>query len=241
MSTVQNGQIITNGLVLALDPANPRSYMSGSTSWTDLTSNIIPVAYVNNTIPTPITLQNGYLYFSASAAAPTSLFTGSYYYTQDSRVANLTSSVTLETCVYTFEIVSQGCRPVSPRYSETGSPLGFALLEGSISTEINTSPTGWQTAYGYSSEIGKNKWVYISQTTSDADKKFKTYINGKQLTDRTFTGTPNTGNGYVFGRGYYGGKWNFNGYIAFVRIYNRVLSAEEILQNYNSTKTRFGL
>ena len=31
------------------------------------------------------------------------------------------------------------------------------------------------------------------------------------------------------------------GNIANVQIYNRALSAQEVLQNYNATKTRFGL
>jgi len=33
----------------------------------------------------------------------------------------------------------------------------------------------------------------------------------------------------------------FGGSIAIVQIYNRALSATEILQNFNMTKTRFGL
>jgi len=33
------GQIVTNGLVLALDAADRNSYISGSTTWRDLTSN----------------------------------------------------------------------------------------------------------------------------------------------------------------------------------------------------------
>jgi hypothetical protein len=37
-----------------------------------------------------------------------------------------------------------------------------------------------------------------------------------------------------------GGRF-FNGSIANAAVYNRTLSASEILQNYNATKTRFGL
>jgi hypothetical protein len=33
----------------------------------------------------------------------------------------------------------------------------------------------------------------------------------------------------------------FTGNIASVQIYNRALSATEVLQNYNATKSRFGL
>ena len=41
MSTLTGGQgnIITNGLVLRLDAANPRSYQSGSLIWNDLSGN----------------------------------------------------------------------------------------------------------------------------------------------------------------------------------------------------------
>ena len=42
--------------------------------------------------------------------------------------------------------------------------------------------------------------------------------------------------GFSGSRGYY-----YNGSIANVQIYNRALSAAEILQNYNATKWRFGL
>jgi hypothetical protein len=239
-SAVSGNGIVTDGLMLALDAANPKS-ITQTSSFSDLSSNSIPVIYQKNTTPSSITLQNGYLYFSSSAAATSNFLSGSYYYTQDSRIVNLTSSLTLETCVYPLEIgPSLGCRPVSPRYTETNSPIGFGIREGRIDTEINTT-TGWNTASTITSLVGVNKWVYLTQTTSDANKIMKTYINGILVKDQSFTGTPSSGNGYAFGRGYYGGKWDYNGYIAFVRIYSRVLSPDEILQNYNATKTRFGI
>jgi len=37
------------------------------------------------------------------------------------------------------------------------------------------------------------------------------------------------------------GNYYFKGSIGSVRVYNRALSADEILQNYNATKGRFGL
>lgn len=37
------------------------------------------------------------------------------------------------------------------------------------------------------------------------------------------------------------GYYNFYGKISNVRLYNRILSADEILQNYNATKSRYGL
>jgi hypothetical protein len=37
------------------------------------------------------------------------------------------------------------------------------------------------------------------------------------------------------------GTDNWNGRISIVKLYNKALSSQEVLQNYNATKTRFGL
>ena len=71
------------------------------------------------------------------------------------------------------------------------------------------------------------------------------YINGSQVGTGTTSGTISTNSGgmsigvfggYTGARGYY-----YNGSLAMCRVYNRVLSATEVLQNYNAQKSRFGL
>jgi len=37
------------------------------------------------------------------------------------------------------------------------------------------------------------------------------------------------------------GRQYFNGKISNIQVYNRALSAAEVLQNYNASKSRFGL
>jgi len=39
----------------------------------------------------------------------------------------------------------------------------------------------------------------------------------------------------------YGSSWNMNGTVAKILVYSRSLSAEESQQNFNATKSRFGL
>ena len=51
-------KIVTNGLVLCLDAANPKSYVSGSTKWNDLSKN-----YLNGT------LTNGPTFNSANGGS----------------------------------------------------------------------------------------------------------------------------------------------------------------------------
>jgi len=56
------------------------------------------------------------------------------------------------------------------------------------------------------------------------------YNSGQSSTEKLYWGRYHGGNGYAL-----------NGAIYTTKIYNRALSSTEILQNYNATKTRFGL
>ena len=65
------------------------------------------------------------------------------------------------------------------------------------------------------------------------------YLNGVEIgtaTTRTINPNPNNSPLYISGPTY-----SLNGKIAISRIYNRALTATEVLQNYNAQKSRFGL
>ena len=66
------------------------------------------------------------------------------------------------------------------------------------------------------------------------------YINGSQ--DSTYTARKNahTGNGSTNIATFSGGNL-LNGRISQVLCYSRELTAGEVLQNYNATKSKFGL
>jgi hypothetical protein len=90
-------------------------------------------------------------------------------------------------------------------------------------------------------------WVYGFITVNTTEQKL--YINGalsattnNDLTNKTFN---------IVGRSFYvgatGGELEgsilspFNNKISSAQVYNRTLLASEVLQNYNATKSRFGL
>ena len=132
-------------------------------------------------------------------------------------------------------------RGVSPRIAETGSPLGFGLGSDRITAEINTS-TGWVTSNTVTPLLtGYNKWYHITQTTSASAGQMRTYVNGQLVNTVNFTGTPTTGNGYLIGRGFFGGVQSYSGRVGFVRFYNRVLSQDEITSNFNTTRGRYSI
>ena len=97
---------------------------------------------------------------------------------------------------------------------------------------------GLKSMYLTSSQIDTSNWFNIVGTYTSGDRRL--YINGNLVNSDTQTGVISTSSGMYIGAygppyGYY-----YNGYISVVKVYNRALSAAEIKQNYNTTKTRFG-
>lgn len=88
--------------------------------------------------------------------------------------------------------------------------------------------------------ISTSNWAQIVGTYASGDRK--TYINGNLVTSDAQSGTIETNStgmyigAYGTGTGYF-----YNGNIAIVRVYNRVLSATEVFQNFNAQRTRFGI
>jgi hypothetical protein len=237
MSTLSGGpNIIVDGLVLHLDAANVKSYVSGSTTWTDISRNNISASFNN---PGSSSFANNAINFTPTSTSVNAAI-GSFYSITDSRISSLTTELTLETWVNPSTANDNQTRPVSPRTTETSSPLGFSLGSNIIRYEINTT-NGWVTGNSSNPNIAAGRWIHIMQTTSNSAKSFRTYVNGLLVANLTFTGTPNSGGGLLIGRGFFGGNFNYNGFVSIVRYYNRALSAQEVLQNYNSSKTRFGL
>jgi hypothetical protein len=106
------------------------------------------------------------------------------------------------------------------------------------------------------------KYVYAVTTFSYSSASDQTtvtiYTNGKQVGQQVYPGKHRTGSGTgivsIGNNGWYGGPnwyayggysyywdWHFNGGISAVRVYSRTLSQQEILQNYNSSRARFGI
>jgi hypothetical protein len=88
-----------------------------------------------------------------------------------------------------------------------------------------------------------NTWYNLCITADGVNTKF--YVNGVLQNTASqgsgvITSTPVLSLGsYVNGSGT-PGTYFHNGYIASCFIYNRALTAAEVLQNYNATKSRFG-
>jgi hypothetical protein len=88
--------------------------------------------------------------------------------------------------------------------------------------------------------ITTTRWNFVCVSFSSATTKF--YINGVLDSTKTASFSSFTPSGKLkIGRRAFNTSSIFSGSIGMVMIYNKVLTDNEILQNYNSQKSRFGL
>ena len=93
----------------------------------------------------------------------------------------------------------------------------------------------------------QNQWVNFSMTYNgnSTSAGMKLYLNGIRVDDSnyeagSYTAMWNTGTALRLGAQENGSNESY-GYIASCQIYNRELSASEVLHNYNALRGRFGL
>lgn len=92
-----------------------------------------------------------------------------------------------------------------------------------------------------SSYFTNNQWNHIVATYDGGTKRV--YVNGSQVASTACQGSlgsNNTGPAYIGIYGSFNG-YPFNGKIAKVQVYDRPLTATEVLNDYNNIKGRFGL
>lgn len=109
---------------------------------------------------------------------------------------------------------------------------------------LSTSADGYKGILSTTTMV-TNTWYYITGLYDDSAKILSIYINGNfEGSSTTLTqNPPTTGAQYVTlgaGDGLTASN-KLTGNIAQASIYNRALTAQEVLQNYNALKGRFGL
>jgi hypothetical protein len=203
---------VTDGLVLALDAANPKSYVSGSSVWSDLTANNYSRNLVNG--PTFSSANGGSIVFDGIDDYTTIILPQTkgtidfwYYFNQG------TTQKLIMGAGSPFSMIYNGGIPGRWHWWNGGASYEFGGLWNNVSQWINMSA------------------VYESDTNNSM------YINGVLAYSSTSYSISKASIYNVAGNMYNPQNTRFS----TIRTYNRALSAAEILQNYNATKGRFGL
>lgn len=233
MSTVQGGQgnIVTSGLVLNLDAANPRSYLPpyNGTTWGDLSRN-------NNNG----TLTNGPTFNTGSGGSI--VFDGVDDYVN---IPN-NSSINISTNQISFggwfyPTRSGGYQLLIGK--SNGAPRQYCMFLSQFSTSqiyVTLNGTNWaQNNVSLSTPWSTNVWNYIILTYNGS--AFNIYLNGNTVNTTSATGNITAQNYNVTIGWHPSESYVFKGNIANTQIYNRALSASEVNQNFQATRARFGI
>jgi len=226
--------IVTNGLVLNLDAGNPASYPGTGNTWFDLSGNS------NNG-----TLVNGVGYNTANGGSLS--FDG-----VDDRIDmspnnfNL-SEFSVNIWFKTNDITTDYLRLIH-KADTTGSTKGFLIASSQTNGKLvfvyQPNYTTGEVLKRSTNLITTSTW-YNTTMTYNSTSGMKIYFNSVEDAGETSTSpdvgwSSNTGNLFSVGSRA-GGTQHYNGNISQVSIYNRALTTEEIQQNFNATRGRFGL
>ena len=222
---------ITNGLVLALDAGNSKSYPGSGTTWTDLSAS------GNNG-----TLVNGVGYNSGNLGSL--VFDGVNDYVNLGNILDYTTeNFTFNTFFYlnsfTTSTPGQGPQLFWKGSFNTNGYYCAINADGTILFHTNQSGAG-QFSYTSPGLIAVGVWNNVSVVRTGPSVKI--YINGVDRTNASATHinpTSSTGN---FQLGAYDAGFIYSNHrVATFQSYSRALSAAEIQQNFNALKGRFGL
>ena len=231
MATRYSPSIVTSGLVLCLDAANPRSYAGTGTGWADLSGNA-----------TIGTLTNGPTFNGDNGGSIVFDGTNDYVSISYNSVLNTPNGATYNIWIYptqTGEFLNRG---TSDSGATPDNPRFIAYSSGNL--YFDWSSPGSDIYLETSTGVTLGSWnQVIGLATPSA--QLRTFVNGRET---SYSGRvnslpstlPNTSTSLQIGAATWAPSY-FNGSIAIVRLYNRVLSSSEILFNYNATKNRFGL
>jgi len=218
--------IVTTGLVLSLDAGNPASYPGSGTTWTDTVSSI---AFTLNNGPAYSSNNGGYLEFVPG---------GDQWASSSTSLASL-GTWTVEAWHY-FTGVTSGSNPCLVTETYVGGDINYTLgyPNGAPNFQAGFWNGGWQTTpTGYTPAA--NAWYQIAGTYDGTT--IKLYVNNALINQTAYTYTPASSGAGIRLMNRWDSADYWGGRLSIVRIYDDALTAEQVTQNYNADRSRFGL
>ncbi len=238
MATTYSPKIVTDGLDFYIDSSNFKSYQSGNTTAYDLVGS------------QNMTLNNGVLYSSDNLG--TLVFDGLDDFAQTTETYTRTETMSFDVWfMRTGDVASNHMvwSMFQPYLSFRGDLAGVNADKFLVSFFTVLSSVATQRLLYSQDTYLDNVWYNVCCTietnTTTGDAEAKMYINGELDNVLTLLGTVDA----VYSTPQYLrlSKWTdvspfpFEGKIPSLKVYNRILSSDEVRQNFNATKTRFGL
>ena len=220
MALAYNPTIVSSGLVVAYDPANPKCYPGSGVTFYDLSGN-------NNhgTLTNGPTISNN--------LAKYTVFDGSNDYIVSAN--NTGIAVTSPRTIMAWAWMGNVASSVIARIGASADNQAYEMQVWS-SKLIMHRYAGAPSHVESTSSVKLNRWYHFAISYDGSNVKF--YIDGAY--DGVSSLSLNTVNAPLYvGSPVWGGNGHMNGNVSQTLLYNRELSATEINQNYNATKGRY--
>ena len=232
MATRYSPKLVTDGLVLSVDAANRLSYPSTGTTWYDMSGNSNNGTLTNG--PTFSNTNGGNFIFDAlddyvDCGNGSSINFGTGDFTIEIWASRSTNATT------NLRLLSKGGD------SDLASAAGFAFFGFDGGANFAVNPSGTRTIIS-AATYSVGEWFNVVGVVQRSST-IRTYKNATlvQSAAAPIGSVSNASLNLNIARNTAGANLNWSGQISIVRMYNKALTATEVLQNYNANKTRFGL
>jgi hypothetical protein len=220
MATLYGANVVTDGLVLSLDAANPKSYPGSGTTWYDLNKRY------------DATLSSAT--FNSAGAESSFRFSGSGGAVTSGTGTDFAEAISIE-IVYKSSI------------TDTFSTYGRIFDRGdttiSLGSVISYQLRFWTYAGGSRSSVSSvngigqdGLWHHLMYIYNGTNTLL--YLDGSFIVSYAKTGSLESGSTITIGNG---DSNLFGGEIALCRVYNKGLLESEAISNFNATRGRFGI
>jgi len=221
MSCAGGPVLVRNGLVLCLDAADKQSYSGSGSIYRDLSGQ-------NN----DCTLRNGPTFSNNNGGCIVLDGTDDNVYCPTSNFDNITN-LTYDLWFNPNNIT--GIRTLIAKELI----CKYRINNGTLETLSSSNGSSWNlNNISTSSIISLNRW-YNATLAVVSNGNISLYLNGTLISSISLGGALGTSLEKIIIGSYGNGPEPFSGRISQAKIYNRALSANEILQNYKVLKGRF--
>ena len=251
-NTIDLSTIVTNGLVMWLDPSYTSSYFSSGTYYdcgygcqyyasspgcTNCSTQIKDLSGNGN----DGALTNGAtISYSNGTGGGTMYFNGTTQYVAGPNLGSMYTQGTI--CMWiNASAMSNYNNCFTTNY--LGTNVGFRFEEnasGNFGVVIGNDG-GTYIGYNYiSSGIATNTWYHITFVWNTSASTVVGYLNGTQVFSNSTSLFASQLPSIAIGNGFSSSRY-WNGAVNSVQIYNKCLISSEVTQNYNAGRMRFGL
>ena len=236
MATTGGANTVVDGLVLALDAANHKSYPGSGTTWYDLSGN------GNNG-----TLTNGPTFSPDNGGSIVFDGTNDYINGFDNISISQSEPFTIESWANLSAYTPANQVLCQIKTDTANAFIIFAITNDSYDGITFGSTDTWRKLRNSGNELQVNTWYHIVVTYNGNGAgdtgNYKMYLNNQEqtLSDSSSLIPLNQVNNIGTANNGARGVDQWNGNISNFKLYHKELTAEEIQQNYNATKSRFGL